>query len=153
MTSPGVISAEDRFAIEDVLGRYLWAVDTGDLPGVLAVFEPDAVVRYAGGNRYQGEEGLKDFAVRAIGDASAAGRMHLNRSLFAEAIRDTVLLRSYVIVPQSSDGEEGVRITAIRYTEDRLRKNRGGWRIYERVIYAGPPPALEHEHEQSASST
>ena len=153
MAAPGVISAEDRFAIEDVLGRYLWAVDTGDLEAVLAVFTRDAIVRYAGGIHYQGGDGLRQFGLKAIGDLSAQGRMHLNQSLFAEATGETVLLRSYVVVPQCSDGSDGVRIATIRYTEDRFRKTPEGWRICERTIHPWPNEAASSTNEPAQSSS
>ena len=35
---------EDRIAVEDVMARYVWAVDSLDADGYVAVFTPDAVI-------------------------------------------------------------------------------------------------------------
>ena len=35
---------EDRIAVEDVMARYVWSVDSLDADGYVAVFTPDAVI-------------------------------------------------------------------------------------------------------------
>ena len=129
------LSVEDRFAIEDLLGRYFWAVDTADTEGVVAVFAPEAVVRYGTGDRYEGTDGIRRFAIRAIGGESARGRMHFNRPLFAERRGDAVLMRSYLISPQWTVHDNAMVIGTLRYTEDTFIRTDAGWRIKERAIF------------------
>lgn len=129
------VSAADRFAIEDILGRYFLAIDTGDVAAVVAQFTPDGAVRYADGSTYEGPDGLRRFAERAIGGDEARGRMHIGRTLFAQRIGDDILLRSYLMVPQAVGGEPGVTIATLRYIEDRFRQTGAGWRIGERAIF------------------
>ena len=38
------LTVEDRLAIQDLLARYAWALDTGDVDSFVACFTPDAVV-------------------------------------------------------------------------------------------------------------
>lgn len=132
---PGTVSPADRLAVEDVLGRYFLAVDTGDVEGVLAQFTPDAIVRYGDGTRYEGLAQLRRFALRAIGSQDARGRMHVNRTLFAERDGADILLRSYLMVPQVDEAGAAVTWAALRYTEDRFRLADTGWRITERAIF------------------
>lgn len=136
MTAPGPaqIAPEDRFAIEDLLGRYFWAADTGDISGVLAAFAPNAVVRYGDGRHYEGPAQLRDFATR-ICDPAGRGRMHFNRPLFVEVEGDHVLLRSYLITPGWMVNEDSPTLGTLRYVEDRLIRSTEGWQIIERAIF------------------
>lgn len=129
------ISAEDRFAITDVLGRYLLAVDTGKVPEILAQFAPDAVVRYEGGERYQGTAALAEFARKAVGGTQERGRMHFNQPLFVEPVGDDIVMYSYLMVPQRSPQDESMTIVALRCIKDRFRRAEQGWLIAERVIF------------------
>lgn len=131
---PEPLSVADRLAIADVLGRYLWAVDTGDADAVVEQFAPGAVIRYDDGRRFTGPEGLRAFALSAIGGAEARGRMHFNQPLFAQRAGGDILHRSYLMVPQClPDGT--VAIATLRYVEDRFTLTGRGWRIAERTIF------------------
>lgn len=51
LVAPALVSAqdnlgtyEDRIAVEDVMARYVWAVDSFDADGYVAVFTGDAVI-------------------------------------------------------------------------------------------------------------
>lgn len=129
------LSADDRFEIEDLLGRYFWAVDTADVEAVVAVFTHDAVVRYGTGQWYEGPDGIRRFAIRAIGDHTARGRMHFNRPLFAELRGDAVLMRSYLISPRWTTHDDAMVLGTLRHTEDLFVRTTGGWRIKERAIF------------------
>lgn len=132
------ISATDRLAIQDVLGRYLFAVDTADVKAVVAQFTPDAKVRYDTGQTYAGTEGLRAFAVKAAGDRAARQRMHLNQTLFAEPADGDIVLHSYLAVPQAGGSDDGISIIALRYVVDRFARTAEGWRIAERAIHRWP---------------
>ena len=60
--SPALITAqeklgtyEDRIAVEDVMARYVWAVDSLDADGYVAVFTEDATID-SNGNISQGQD-------------------------------------------------------------------------------------------------
>lgn len=132
---PEPVSIAERVAIDEVLGRYFLAVDTGDVETVLAQFTADALVRYGDGTRYEGPAQLREFALRAIGGPEACGRMHVNRPLFAERLGGDILLRSYLMVPHIDGSDRTVTLATLRYIEDRFRLTDAGWRIRERAIF------------------
>ena len=129
-----IIPAEDRLDILDLLGRYLFAVDTGDLECVLACFAEDGVVRYATGETFAGAEGLREFARKAIGGPETRGRMHLNFPLYFARRGDAIVLTSYLSTAQWKPPAPPQSFGSIRYIEDHLVKTPAGWRMKERVI-------------------
>lgn len=136
MSKPAdLLNADDRFAIEDLLGRYFWALDTGDIEAALDTFCDAAVVRYDSGERYEGPDGLRRFVIRASGGESARGRMHINRPLFIERRGVEVFMRSYLIAAQSTLSQAAMTVVAMRYIEDTFIRTPAGWRIKERAIY------------------
>lgn len=130
------LTADDRFEIEDLLGRYFWAVDTADIESVVAAFTTDAVIRYGNSQRYEGADGVRRFAVRAIGDNTVRGRMHFNRPLFVEHADDGVRMRSYLISPRWTTHDDAMVLGTLRYTEDTFVRTAAGWRIKERAIFS-----------------
>lgn len=131
----GDISADDRAGMIDVLGRYVWAVDTGDVAAVVACFSNDGLVRYGTGERYEGQAGLTDFARRAIGDAGLRDRMHLNHPLYFRLEDGHPVLRSYMVPVQIEPMPPHGPIRSLRYTDDTFVRTGSGWRIGERAIY------------------
>lgn len=132
------IAAEDRFAVEDILGRYVLAIDLGDADAALALFTDDAIVRYDNGQAYEGLEELRVFVRRAIGSDAARRRMHFNRTLYAEADEADIVLRSYLAVPEADAHGEGATIATLRYVEDRFVRTAAGWRMQHRLIHRWP---------------
>ena len=129
------ISAEDRLDILDLLGRYFFAVDTGDHDGVLACFAQDGMVVYGTGETYQGQNGLKEFAAKAIGGAEIKGRMHLNFPLFFRREANLIVLSSYLSAAQWALPEPPKAFGSTRYIEDRFILTPAGWRIQQRAIH------------------
>src|SRR5689334_20467070 len=95
---PDQISVEDRFAIEDLLNRLCWALDTGDAEGVVSCFTPDGVMVQGGGQRFEKTEGLRKFAERATEPAGAKGRQHIVKPLFFIRSGDGWTMRSYLTI-------------------------------------------------------
>ena len=52
------LSAEDRLDIQELFGRYTWALDTGDAEGVLACFTEDGVIEHPPQGLCSGREGI-----------------------------------------------------------------------------------------------
>ena len=57
---------EDRIAVEDVMARYVWTVDSLDADGYVAVFTDDAVIDSNGSSRFA-------MVVLGVGTAIPAG--------------------------------------------------------------------------------
>ena len=58
----GGLPVEDRIAIQDLIARYAWALDTGDVDSLVACFTPDARVIeevFEDPDRWEGHEGIR----------------------------------------------------------------------------------------------
>src|SRR6476660_2857864 len=56
---------EDRIAVEDVMARYVWAVDSLDPEGYVAVFTDDAVID-SNGNISKGHAEIRNIVTNLI---------------------------------------------------------------------------------------
>src|SRR5213595_498974 len=56
---------EDRIAVEDVMARYVWTVDSLDADGYVAVFTEDAVID-ANGNISKGHKEIRQIVTDLI---------------------------------------------------------------------------------------
>jgi ketosteroid isomerase-like protein len=58
-------SYEDRLAVEDVMARYVWTVDSLDADGYVAVFTEDAVID-SNGSISKGREAIRKIVTGLI---------------------------------------------------------------------------------------
>ena len=128
------VSATDRLDILDLLGRYFFAIDSGEAEAVIGCFTRDGIVEYDSGDRYEGPEGLKRFAAKAIGGEETRGRMHLNYPLFFKRQGDVVILSSYLSAAQWRLPNPPQAFGSLRFIEDHCVKVDGFWRIQKRSI-------------------
>ena len=56
------IPVEDRLDLHDLIARYAWALDTGDMEGYLGCFTEDAWMEHHPPGRVQGREGVRRLA-------------------------------------------------------------------------------------------
>jgi uncharacterized protein (TIGR02246 family) len=80
---PATISADDRFAIYDVLGRYSRALDTADAEGYAALFMPDATLQIAA-EEFHGRDAIREYIKRLTGVPNWAGYRHHNTQVLFE---------------------------------------------------------------------
>ena len=129
------ISLEDRFAIYDLLGAYVWALDTGDVEGVVNVFTKDAVSRDTRGNEFEGEEGIRAFATKFISMPAFRGRQHYVEHLkIEEAEGGGYKVTSYWTVLQWIYEHDVKKIVANGWSEDICVKVDGEWLIKARLL-------------------
>lgn len=128
-------TAEDRHAVHDLLGRYVWAVDTGDVEAVVSLFTPDGIVRYGNGEAFESHDGIRRFAQAVTGNPATRGRMHLNHPLYVLPAENGVTLRSYLCVVQWIAEPERKAMRTLSYSDDTCVRTGAGWRIRERVIW------------------
>ena len=72
------VAVEDRFEIQDLIARYAWALDTGDLDGYVDCFFEDGWVEHHPPGRCEGREGIRrltDYLWYTY-PASYLGRQH-----------------------------------------------------------------------------
>jgi len=132
---------EDRIAVEDVMARYVWAVDSLDPEGYVAVFTEDAVID-SNGSISTGHEGIRKIVTSLIqrrDDNKAKGLQTSNLYHVISSVRITfpkpgeALHQSYwQTVRRDKDGK--MTAAAMGRSEDRLVKRNGQWLIQWRKL-------------------
>src|SRR5215831_25387 len=132
---------EDRIAIEDVMARYVWAVDSFDAGGYVAVFTDDAVID-SNGSFSRGKDEIRKILTGLIKqrDDNKAPRKPANSMHHVISnVRITfpkpgeALHQSYwQTVRRDKDGK--MAAAAMGRSEDRLVKRNGQWLIQSRKL-------------------
>ena len=132
---------DDRIAVEDVMARYVWAVDSLDADGYVAVFTDDAVID-ANGSISKGHAEIRKVVTNLIqrrDDNKAKGLPTSNLYHMTSNVRITfpkpgeALHQSYwQTVRRSKDGS--MIAAAMGRSEDRLVKRNGKWLIQSRTL-------------------
>jgi uncharacterized protein (TIGR02246 family) len=132
---------EDRIAVEDVMARYVWAVDSLDPEGYVAVFTEDAVID-SNGSISKGHEEIRKIVSSLIerrDDNKAKGLPTSNLYHVISNVRITfpkpgeALHQSYwQTVRRDRDGK--MTAAAMGRSEDRLVKRNGKWLIQWRKL-------------------
>jgi uncharacterized protein (TIGR02246 family) len=132
---------EDRIAVEDVMNRYVWAVDSFDADGYVAVFTPDAVID-SNGAISRGHEAIRGIVTGLIkrrDDNKAKGLPLANLYHVISNVRITfpkpgeALHRSYWQTVRK-DKSGAMTAAAMGRSEDRLVKRDGKWLIQSRTL-------------------
>ena len=134
-------SQEDRIAVEDVMARYVWTVDSLDADGYVAVFAADAVID-SNGNISRGHDEIRKIVTGLIQrrDANKAkGLPAGNLYHVISNVRITfpkpgeALHQSYwQTVRRDQDGK--MTAAAMGRSEDHLVKRDGKWLIQFRKL-------------------
>jgi Ring hydroxylating beta subunit. len=132
---------EDRIAVEDVMARYVWAVDSLDADGYVAVFIDDAVID-SNGAISKGHAEIRKIVTglnQRRDDNKAKGLPTANLYHVISSVRITfpkpgeALHQSYwQTVRRDKDGR--MIAAAMGRSEDRLVKRSGKWLIQNRKL-------------------
>ena len=132
---------EDRIAVEDVMARYVWAVDSLDPDGYVAVFTDDAVID-SNGSISKGHAEIRKIVTSLIlrrDDNKAKGLPSSNLYHVISSVRITfpkpgeAVHQSYwQTVRRDTDGK--MIAAAMGRSEDRLVKRDGKWLIQWRKL-------------------
>ena|SRR5687767_7780057 len=132
---------EDRVAVEDVMARYVWAVDSLDADGYVAVFTEDAVID-SNGSISNGHGEIRQIITGLIkrrDDGKAKGQPAANLYHVISSVRITfptpgeAVHQSYwQTVRRDKDGR--MTAAAMGRSEDRLVKRNGTWLIQFRKL-------------------
>src|SRR6516165_3785636 len=127
---------EDRIAVEDVMARYMWASDSLDPDGYVAVFTDDAVID-ANGSISRGREEIRKIVTGLIrrhddnkGKGLPAGNLYhvISNLRISFPKPGQALHQSYwQTVRRGEDGR--MTAAAMGRSEDRLVKRGGKWLI------------------------
>lgn len=88
------IPAEDRLAIQDLVARYAWALDTGDDEAYAQLFTPDGVF-IERGQPFAGREALAAHVRELTAVMRPGNRHHNTQLLFESGDANRVVIRSY----------------------------------------------------------
>lgn len=141
MTAPRPTAIEDRFALQDLLTAYCYAVDKlDDIDGLLSLFTPDAVFDLSaiGLPKVYGHEGIRDFFTPVFADMT--DHAHYNSNFTVQKLDgDEASIRAYVIgMGNARDGNSVV--VHVDYYLDCVRTD-AGWKIkhfYEEPLMPMP---------------
>ena len=132
---------EDRIAVEDVMARYVWAVDSLDAEGYVAVFTEDAVID-SNGTISRGHAEIRNIVtglIRRRDDNKAKGLPSSNFYHVISNVRITfpkpgeAVHQSYwQTVRREKDGR--MVAAAMGRSEDHLVKRNGRWLIRMRKL-------------------
>jgi uncharacterized protein (TIGR02246 family) len=148
ISSPALVIGEDnlgtyqdRIAVEDVMARYVWTVDSLDADGYVAVFTEDAVID-SNGNISKGHEQIRKIVTDLIkrrDDNKAKGLPTSNLYHVISNVRITfpkageAVHQSYwQTVRRGDDGK--MTAAAMGRSEDHLVKRNGKWLIQFRKL-------------------
>ena len=148
LIAPAVASAqanlgsyEDRIAVEDVMARYVWTVDSLDADGYVAVFTEDAVID-SNGSISRGHAEIRKIVTGLIqrrDENKAKGLPTANLYHVISNVRITfpkpneALHQSYwQTVRRDKDGK--MTAAAMGRSADRLVKRNGQWLIQSRTL-------------------
>ena len=148
LTAPVLVAAqenlgtyEDRIAVEDVMARYVWAVDSLDPEGYVAVFTEDAVID-SNGSISKGHEEIRKIVTNLIkrrDDNKAKGLPAGNLYHVISNVRITfpkpneAVHRSYWQTVRR-DKDDKMVAAAMGRSEDHLVKRNGKWLIQSRKL-------------------
>lgn len=131
------LSAEDRFAIQDLFARYSWALDTGDPDALAATFAPDARLVeevFEDPDIWEGHEGIKAMARHYMASPNFPGRQHhATMPLYEPTGPDSCRAKSFVFVTEVH-GEPPMVLRFSGYYQDDLVRVGGQWLFKSRVI-------------------
>ena len=132
---------EDRIAVEDVMARYVWAVDSFDADGYVAVFTEDAVID-SNGSISRGHEEIRKIVTNLIkrrDDNKAKGLPASNLHHVISNVRITfpkvneAVYQSYWQTVRR-DKDDKMTAAAMGRSEDHLVKRNGKWLIQSRKL-------------------
>jgi uncharacterized protein (TIGR02246 family) len=132
---------QDRIAVEDVMARYVWSVDSLDAEGYVAVFTEDAVID-SNGSISKGHQEIRNIVTNLVkrrDDNKAKGLPTSNlyhvisnvRITFPKA-NEAVHQSYWQTVRRDKDGR--MIAAAMGRSEDHLVKRNGKWLIRSRKL-------------------
>ena len=138
-------SLEDWFAIHGLFVRYATALDACDAETVVACFEPDGWLESPVLGRFDGSEGIREFAMRTVRLKQEQGVQfrHVVSNLRVEVEGERALARCYLLDFLTRDGK--TELLSPGEYECELKRTVGVWRFVERRVTMDRPFKLPKE--------
>ena len=129
----------DRLAIEDLMGRYEWALDAGDAQAYAALFTPDAVLSSSVGDQ-TGRPAIVKM-IQGLAQRRTARIQHILSNLVIDLHGDEADAKSYWTEVWNPKGP-GLEVRAAGHYEDKLVRRHGKWWFARRKIAEDIMPAV-----------
>ncbi|HEY5410103.1 MAG TPA: nuclear transport factor 2 family protein [Caulobacteraceae bacterium] len=132
------LSIEDRLALQDLMAAYAWALDTGDVEGLVAVFTADCLMKeevFDDPDIWEGHEGIRGLADHYFNAPGFPGRQHHTTQVqYTPKDDGSVDIRSFAFVTEC-EGEPPYVLRFAGYYEDTaVRDTDGEWRFKVRAV-------------------
>ena len=131
------LTPEDRFAIKDLLARYGWALDTGDVEAFVGCFAPDGVMIeevYEDPDVWEGRDGIRALAEHYRSIPHFPGRQHYAANVLVTPTGEgRAHVRSFALVTECQ-GEPPFKLRFCGYYDDELVRLDGQWHFAKRVV-------------------
>lgn len=136
------LSPADHIAIQSLLYRYAWALDTGDVDAFVQLFSADGVLEWDAfetPEQWRGHAALRAFAEDLRDLPSTAGRQHHVANVLATGGNGVASVKAYVTV-HLRQAEAPHPITVMGWYEDECVLEPDGWKLRRHVIrdWCGP---------------
>lgn len=122
----------DRLEIQDLITRYVYAIDERDYDALDRVFTPDAVIDYT---ELGGAKGTREETKRYLADAMPAfpAFQHLSANTKLEIDGDSARAKTILFNPMmmNHEGQQRMFFVGLWYV-DELVRTADGWRIRHR---------------------
>ena len=151
-------SLEEWFAVNELFIRYATSLDDCDVEGVVACFEPDGWLESPVLGRFDGSDGIREFAMRTVRLKQEQGVQfrHVVSNLRAEVEGERARARCYLLDFLTRDGKTEL-LSPGEYECD-LKRTNGAWRfVYRKVtmdrVFALPETTIDGANAPPGSTT
>jgi uncharacterized protein (TIGR02246 family) len=129
------IATDDRHAIEDLYAEYVWALDSGDVKGFLALFTPDAVFGDTAGNIYQGHGAIGAYVRDLVARPVFRGRQHIISHLRYQPSAGRIGVKAYWLVTKWAKASGAKTVEVSGHSDDVFVYTGGQWRFAQRLVH------------------
>ena len=132
------LSIEDRLALQDLIADYGWALDTGDIEGVVACFTADARMTeevFEDPDVWDGHDGIRALTRHYFNAPGFPGRQHhVTQTQYRPQADGAVAMRSFAFVTEC-EGEPPYTLRFTGWYDDVAVKGVDGkWRFRRRTV-------------------
>ncbi|MGE5723403.1 MAG: nuclear transport factor 2 family protein [Sphingomonadales bacterium] len=132
------LSVEDRLALQDLIAAYSWALDTGDVEGLVACFTPDARMVeevFEDPDIWEGHDGIRALANHYRNASGFPGRQHhVTQVQYIPQDDGSVKMRGFAFVTEC-EGEPPYLLRFTGWYDDHAVKEADGqWRFKRRTV-------------------
>lgn len=128
-------SADDRFALLELIARYAWAYDTEDAAALAATFTEDGVLEVWGKVMASGRAAFAPLIDQARMMKGEHGWQHLaDHHIFRDYDGQRCTIYSYYTMPESDDSGGNVTVRAMGYYISHCQRTNEGWLFEKRSV-------------------